>query len=844
MSVLKSSGDAVDIGDIFVKIKVVPFAAVIGCFFVCCLAVAPRVQAQSNLNLRVMAANITSGNLQSYEGPGIRIFQGLKPDVVMVQEFQYNNSSASNDLRTLVDTAFGSSFNFFVEPTGNIPNGIISRYPIIAAGSWDDTQVSDRGFAWAQIDLPGTNDLYVISVHLLTANSGVRNTEATNLKALIQANILASNPNAWLIIGGDCNTDSRSEACISTFKTFLSDTPVPLDGVSGADADKTNAGRSKPYDYVLPSFSLTNFLTAVVVGTHTFPSGLVFDSRVYPTLSDVTPVLSGDSGAVNMQHMAVIKDFVIPIGATTTNPPSITTQPLSQTNAFGGTAAFSVVATGAAPLAYQWRFFGTNISGATTASLTLTNLQPTNAGNYTVVITNAVGSITSAVATLTVNAAPAINGQPQSLSVNLGANAAFNVTAAGGTPLYYQWRFAGTDIANATNSTYTRLNVQAGDAGNYSVVVTNFAGSVTSAVATLTVNVTPAGIIAQWNFNSTPADGSTTTGTTNASIGSGTAALVGGTTGTYATGDTSLDPAGSTDNTAWNTTTYPAQGAGNKSRGIQFNVSTSVRQNISVTWSLRASSTASKYSRLQYTTNGTDFIDFPTPASLSADSVFERKTNNLSSLPGVNDNPNFALRFVSEFEGTALNNGNANFVTPATGTYAAGGTMRYDMVTIYGSPLVTGTAPVITNQPAGQTIAQGGDATFTVGADGTPPLNYQWRFNLVDINGATSNSYTRSNVQPPHVGSYSVIVSNSAGFTTSTNAALILTIPAPALTTPTAGVLQWSGLSNLNYTIQTSTNLAQTNWTTLGTATSPTGVISFTNAPTTEAQRYYRVVYP
>ncbi|MGC3956452.1 MAG: immunoglobulin domain-containing protein [Verrucomicrobiota bacterium] len=258
------------------------------------------------------------------------------------------------------------------------------------------------------------------------------------------------------------------------------------------------------------------------------------------------------------------------------------------------------------------------------------------------------------------------------------------------------------------------------------------------------------------------------------------------------------------------------------------------------------SSTASKYSRLQYTTNGTDFLDFPTPISLSADSVFERKTNDLSSLIGVSDNSNFAIRLVSEFEGTAINNGNANYVTPSGGTYATAGTgtMRYDMVTIYGSPLVTGTAPVITNQPVNQAAAQGDNATFTVGADGTLPLSYQWRFNLADISGATSATYTRSNVQPAHIGSYSVIVSNSAGLTTSSNVTLSLIVPQPALSTPAAGILQWQGLSNLTYTIQTSTNLTSTNWSTLGTATAPNGALSFTNLPATDAQRYYRVVYP
>ncbi|MGC3956451.1 MAG: immunoglobulin domain-containing protein [Verrucomicrobiota bacterium] len=564
------------------KLKVVhSLVLTVGGLLLAALTASTPAQAQSNVALRVMAANITSGNGQSYEGPGIRIFQGLKPDVVCVQEFRYNSSSTSNSLRTLVDTAFGTGFNFFVEPSGNIPNGIISRYPIIAAGSWDDTQVSDRGFAWAQIDLPGTNDLYVVSVHLLTSSSGVRNTEATNLKALIQANFPA---NAWIVIGGDCNTDSRGEACISTFKTFLSDTPVPSDEVSGSDAENTNAGRSKPYDYVLPSFSLTNYLTSVVVGTHTFSSGLVFDSRVYPTLSDVSPVQSGDSGVTGMQHMAIVKDFLIPVGAgTVTNPPSITTQPLSQTNALGGNVTFSVVANGATPLTYQWRLYNTNLSNATAASLLLTNIQPINAGDYTVIITNAFGSITSAVAKLTVNAAPYINTQPQSLSVNAGVNAAFSVSAAGGAPLFYQWRFAGVDISNATNSVYTRANAQPVDAGSYSVVVSNYAGSVTSAVAVLTVNTTPAGVIAQWNFNSAPADGVVTTGSTTPSVGTGTAALYGGATATFATGDTAFDPAGSLTTPGGIQPHIPP-----KARVIKLAVcnSTSALQAVKTSWSL------------------------------------------------------------------------------------------------------------------------------------------------------------------------------------------------------------------------------------------------------------------
>ncbi len=442
--------------------------------------------AQSNLTFRVMAANTSSGNFQSYEAPGIRIFQGLKPDIVAIQEFRYNSSASDSQLRQLVDTAFGTNFYYYREPYtggGDIPNGIVSRWPILAAGSWDDSEAPNRGFAWAQIDLPGTNDLYVVSVHLLTSSASTRSIEATQLKGLIQANFPA---NAWIIVAGDMNTGSRTEAAMNTFKTFLSDNPVPTDAETGGN-ENTNAGRNDPYDYVLPSFSLTNYLVPVLLPSRTFPKGLVFDSRIYTPLSDVAPVQSGDSGVSGMQHMAVIKDFTIPVSGTP-SAPVITTQPQSQTNSIGAPVEFFVAVNGAAPLHYQWRFNGTNLSGATATNYVLANIQPANAGNYTVVITNGLGSVTSSIATLTVLAGPVITNQPQSISVSVGNDAAFSVGASGATPLSYQWRFNAANLPGATNASYTRTNAQFADAGNYTVIVANAAGSVTSSVAVLTVN--------------------------------------------------------------------------------------------------------------------------------------------------------------------------------------------------------------------------------------------------------------------------------------------------------------------------------------------------------------------
>jgi hypothetical protein len=87
------------------------------------------------------------------------------------------------------------------------------------------------------------------------------------------------------------------------------------------------------------------------------------------------------------------------------------------------------------------------------------------------------------------------------------------------------------------------------------------------------------------------------------------------------------------------------------------------------------------------------------------------------------------------------------------------------------------TPPSITTQPAEPDHLAWSDATFTVGASGTAPLHYQWRFNGADISGATTSSYTRHNVEPSHAGLYSIFVWNSAGGATSASAALTVTAP-------------------------------------------------------------------
>ena len=125
-------------------------------------------------------------------------------------------------------------------------------------------------------------------------------------------------------------------------------------------------------------------------------------------------------------------------------------------------------------------------------SLTLTSVTVTNAGNYLVIITNSYGSVTSAVASLTVAAPPAISVQPGSLFAGLGSNPGFSVSVLGSGPFDYAWCFDATNLLQSgSSSTLFLTNISGADAGAYQVIITNSYGSVTSLMATLTVGLSP-----------------------------------------------------------------------------------------------------------------------------------------------------------------------------------------------------------------------------------------------------------------------------------------------------------------------------------------------------------------
>jgi uncharacterized repeat protein (TIGR03803 family) len=193
--------------------------------------------------------------------------------------------------------------------------------------------------------------------------------------------------------------------------------------------------------------------------------------------------------------------------------PLITSQPTNQAVLEGMTATFSVATATNALLYYQWQFDGGSglmnltdggrISGSATSSLTIDNVSPADVGAYSVIVSNAAGSVTSGIASLTImtGQAPVIVSAPASQTLLPGATTTFTVSAVGDQPLSYFWQMNGTSLVNggnlsgATTSSLIIRSATGSNAGSYSVLITNSFGSVTSAVAVLGLTgVTTAGV--------------------------------------------------------------------------------------------------------------------------------------------------------------------------------------------------------------------------------------------------------------------------------------------------------------------------------------------------------------
>ncbi|MEO6996241.1 MAG: immunoglobulin domain-containing protein, partial [Lacunisphaera sp.] len=176
--------------------------------------------------------------------------------------------------------------------------------------------------------------------------------------------------------------------------------------------------------------------------------------------------------------------------ASNDSAPSIDSQPLSVTAVELQPATFTVGASGSGPLFYQWRNNGTNIPGATSVTFTIAKIAPADVGNYDVIVSNHIGSVTSAVATLTVNPVPAITSLSATRQMKTpGQSLNLSVTATGTGTLGYQWIHNGLPVSGAAAADFSASNITIQDGGWYAVLISDSIGTRRS--APIFVTVTP-----------------------------------------------------------------------------------------------------------------------------------------------------------------------------------------------------------------------------------------------------------------------------------------------------------------------------------------------------------------
>ena len=466
--------------------------------------------------------------------------------------------------------------------------------------------------------------------------------------------------------------------------------------------------------------------------------------------------------------------------------PTITTQPAAQSVAPGESAAFTVNATGTPAPTYQWHKAGVVINGnatSTTADLILNNVTTSDAGAYDVVVTNSAGSVTSHAATLTVNpqaVAPVITTQPAARTVTAGENAVFTVNATGTPAPAYQWRKSGvtlTDNATASTATLTLTSVTSYDAGDYDVVVTNAAGAVTSASATLAVDPVRTGVAPLiWDFSTAaPAAGLPVT-VTGGSLTQGNNY---GTTTLLSAVSASSGYRGATG--VNNAAAVARVGAFNPgtdgSAYFEFTLTPSEGYQLSATaLSFGSRSTSTGPAAYALYTSVDDFTAPIATGVLAANSVWSLQAP--------------AFNAVTALTGTSITFRLYGYNGVGS---SASGSVNWridDLKLTLGVIVGPDVAPTITTQPSAQIVTTGQSATFRVIATGTPAPTYQWRKAAVAITGnatatATTAALTLPSVTANDAGAYDVVVTNAAGTVTSASATLTVNpIPvAPIITT-------------------------------------------------------------
>ncbi len=519
-------------------------------------------------------------------------------------------------------------------------------------------------------------------------------------------------------------------------------------------------------------------------------------------------------------------------------PPYIYSQTINNLAAdTGESVSFSAAAGGKGRLNYQWMFNGFQVSGATNATLVITSAQLTNAGNYSVVVTNSFGSVTSSVVSLTVFPPQAVIFS-DNFETNSAANWNINKSSSD-TAVAFNFDYSTLGIPSAphslngtTRGVQMKANLTLGAVAALSISPANqsfggdyrlhfdgwinvngpFPGGGSGSTEFLTAGIGTAGNHTEWT-GIRAADGFYFS-----ADGEGGVSATSATSGDYAaySGPTLLDPAtgayfagtntDARDNAnAYYTGAFSIGRAAPALQQLDYAQQTGTLDNGTFGFAWHDVVVSRRGGTVDWIVDGVRMATISN-ATFNASNVFVGFWDPFSSL---SDNNNLSFGLVD----------NVRVEVPAV-------------------------APLITTNPLPQMVRLGTNVTFIAAAGGLPAPSFQWRFNGTNIFGMTNSVLTLTQVALTNAGDYSVLATNIAGAAVSADALLSFVPPMPAqfqnFAPETNGTVQFhfTGDAFWPYAIETSTDLVH--WSTLTNLVSTNGLFQFTDSTTNGRQLFYR----
>ena len=503
----------------------------------------------------------------------------------------------------------------------------------------------------------------------------------------------------------------------------------------------------------------------------------------------------------------------------------------------GSNATFTATAGGTAPLSYQWNLNSVSVPGATNLTINIASAQASNSGTYTLIVSNNAGAVTGSPLTLIVFP-PQVTVFSDNFDSNTATNWMVNRSSTD-TFVAFNYNYAALGVPSAPNSTNgTTLGVQLkanltqgvvsalsispigqSFAGDYRLhfdawinVNGPFPGGGASSTEYLSAGIGTAGNRAEWTGSGSTADGYYFTADGDGGV-SATSTTFGDYSGyhgtTWENAASGIYAAGSLDNAnVYYETIFPVGQAAPALQKADYSQQTGNLSTGTFGLAWHDVIVSRRGSTVNWAVDGVLFATF-TNATFTASNVFVGFWDPFASLT---DNTNLSFGLVD----------NLRVEVPAT-------------------------LPIFTLNPLSQTVPLGTNVTFTAAATGLPSPVYQWDFNGTNISGANSSNHPIASVSQGNVGTYSVIVSNSAGSVTSSNAVLALVPPSAAQFTTAA--LQSDNTLQLNftgnpywtYTIQTSTDLV--NWSIVTNLATTNGIFSYdAGSVTNSPQQFFRIL--